>query len=592
MLSFLSCILIGTFVLTIVMAFKVYSLNTESSIHKISAISISTIAITAFVEYEILRTTSVDQVDYLGNFHSVANIIVIYLSVLASRIFRGSLKNGLSSFWEGFFFSIYTICAISLVIVQLHTSDLLVSHSLNEGIWEYKIDPNHQINIAFTGWILCSVVMVSVFYWQNYFETKTKKKKNLLFWLAIVFSIIPPFMAYEFNYLPDSSGSNYNISPIMFSCVLVLTWVHTNFKLFEISPIAAMDNILDSMSNLVIITDPNFNIKYVNNATLTELPFSKASLLNMTLHSFANELQINDLDYLIEQITNLTDKELFDYEVSIPLDEKQYYNFTISPVFNVQKIKTGYLLIANNLTDYKRAEVKLIEYNHELERSNDELERFAYIASHDLKTPLRNVVSFLNLIQRKTKKYEDKSLNEYIDIAVSGATQMNRLIKDVLEISRINANELRKEPIDLNDTIFYISNILQKQMIASDASIQSDYLPTIEADQTQIKQLFQNLIENGIKYNKNEQPAIKIIYEEQEHHHLFQIKDNGIGIQKDYHKKVFEMFKRLHTLSDYEGTGIGLAICKKITTLYGGKIWLQSEQGEGSSFFFTLKKAS
>ena len=589
----LGFLLIITFSFTLVMGFKVYSLNPDSNIHKLSALSICSISITAFLEYEIFRSTSIEQVDFIAYYHTAANIIIIYTVVSLGKIFRPASPKSRYSFFENIFFSLYTIVGFALFIAHITTNQQLVIHSFEDGLWQYILINDNEIVITLINWFILSVLLLSIYYWQSYWKAETNNKKRLLFWLAIVFSILPPLMVYEFGNLHvNMSKSYYIISPFFAVFGLALTWVHTNFKLFVINPIAAMDNILDSMNNLMIIMDQNFNIKHANNAAFIDLPFLKKDLLSMNLHSFANELKIKDLDYLIGKITTLTDDESFEYETPVQLDEKKYYKFTISPVFNSQKIKTGYILIADNLTDYKNAEVKLIEYNHELERSNNELERFAYIASHDLKTPLRNVVSFLNLIQRKTKVYKDESLNEYIDIAISGATQMNQLIKDVLEISRINNNELQKESIDLNDTIFSICKMIQKPMTTSNASIQSDYLPTIEADQTQIKQLFQNLIENGIKYNKDEQPTIKIFYEEQEEHHLFQIADNGIGIQKDYHQKVFEMFKRLHTLSDYDGTGIGLAICKKIANLYGGNIWLQSEQGKGSTFFFTLKKAS
>lgn len=235
---------------------------------------------------------------------------------------------------------------------------------------------------------------------------------------------------------------------------------------------------------------------------------------------------------------------------------------------------------------------ELIESNKRLEQSNTELERFAYIASHDLKSPLRNIISFLNLIERRLKGIGDNDLREYIRFATDNARQMHSLIQDVLEFSKIDSEKkIEKENVDLNDSIVLVVQNLQDAMQKRNAIVTSMGLPIIESNSVHVIQLFQNLISNGIKYNENTVPQVFIRYRKDEDQHMFAISDNGIGIPQEYHEQIFQMFKRLHTKDKYKGTGIGLAICTKIINHLGGKIWLESLPGKGSTFYFTIPAA-
>jgi signal transduction histidine kinase len=233
---------------------------------------------------------------------------------------------------------------------------------------------------------------------------------------------------------------------------------------------------------------------------------------------------------------------------------------------------------------------ELLQANQKLEQSNAELERFAYIASHDLKSPLRNIISFMNLIQRKLRNNEDKDLKEYLRFVTENAQQMNILIQDVLEFSRIDvdANNLRKEKIDLNDTLMLAAQNLQEIIKENKGEIITEKLPTINANSVHLLQLFQNLIGNGLRYNQQKTPTVEISHKEMNNQLILSIKDNGIGISPQYHEQIFEMFKRLHTRDEYKGTGIGLAICKKIVHNFGGRMWLESEVGKGSTFYISI----
>jgi signal transduction histidine kinase len=242
--------------------------------------------------------------------------------------------------------------------------------------------------------------------------------------------------------------------------------------------------------------------------------------------------------------------------------------------------RTQQLNISNN---------NLKSFNFQLEQTNKELERFAYIASHDLKAPLRNIISFTNLIERKLANSEDTDLREYLRFVVENARQMNTLIKDVLEFSQLDSNEgYHYELTDLNESVYMAIKNLQENIAEKKAVISVEELPQMNTSPMHIVQLLQNLIGNGLKYNESETPEIHITCVRERGQYKFSVQDNGIGISKEFHEQIFEMFRRLHPPSRYKGTGIGLAICHKIIQRLGGKIWLESEPGKGSVFYFTI----
>lgn len=234
----------------------------------------------------------------------------------------------------------------------------------------------------------------------------------------------------------------------------------------------------------------------------------------------------------------------------------------------------------------------IAEQNNKLEITNKELERFAFVASHDLKTPLRNINSFLQLLKRRLKSNGTLSddVSEYIEFASNNARQMHFLIQDILEYSQLNHESAQYGEMPLNEIINQISVNLKSFIEEKNAIIESDKLPTILGNESQITLLFQNLIENAIKYNEEQTPLIQIKCEESSSEFLISIIDNGIGIEQEYSEKIFEMFTRLHNQGHYQGSGIGLAICQKIANHHGGFIKLESEINKGSTFIIHLPK--
>ena len=228
----------------------------------------------------------------------------------------------------------------------------------------------------------------------------------------------------------------------------------------------------------------------------------------------------------------------------------------------------------------------------DLERSNKELEQFAYVASHDLQEPLRMVSSYLSLLSRRYKGKLDSDADEFIHFAVDGATRMQRMINDLLTYSRVGTGGKQFEEVDCETRLREALSNIEVRIEESNAIVTHDSLPTVMADDVQIVQLLQNLISNAIKYNDMEVPKIHVSAEEMESEWIFSVKDNGIGIKPEYQDNVFEIFRRLPTEKEYDGSGIGLSVCKKIVERHGGRIWLESEPGEWTMFYFSIIKKS
>ncbi|HKL34674.1 MAG TPA: ATP-binding protein, partial [Salegentibacter sp.] len=228
---------------------------------------------------------------------------------------------------------------------------------------------------------------------------------------------------------------------------------------------------------------------------------------------------------------------------------------------------------------------------NELAISNAELEQFAYVASHDLQEPLRMVTSFLTQLEKKYGDILDEKGLLYIDFAVDGAKRMRQIILDLLEFSRVGRTEDKLEAVDINDVLNDVKHLYRKQIADKKVRIKSESLPVINAPKSPIRQVFQNLISNAVKYSKEGvTPEINIKYNETEDFWEFTIQDNGIGIEQEYFDRIFVIFQRLHRREEYSGTGMGLAVTKKIIENLGGKIWLESQEGEGTTFHFTISK--
>ncbi|WP_171160779.1 ATP-binding protein [Usitatibacter palustris] len=267
------------------------------------------------------------------------------------------------------------------------------------------------------------------------------------------------------------------------------------------------------------------------------------------------------------------------------------------PVFDENGKFKGYRGIGKDITERKLQEQALRDAHDELEmkarelaRSNDELQQFAYVASHDLQEPLRMVSSYTQLIVRRYGDKLDGDAKEFMDFIVDGAARMKQLIEDLLAYSRVGTRGRDFLPIDSGAALKKALGNVRAAQEASGAVVTNDRMPTVHADGAQLAQLFQNLLGNAMKFRAAEPPRIHIAVEEREEVWVFTVTDNGIGLDPQYADRIFMMFQRLHNKAEYPGTGIGLAICKKIVDRHGGRIWVESQPGKGSTFGFTLPR--
>ena len=249
--------------------------------------------------------------------------------------------------------------------------------------------------------------------------------------------------------------------------------------------------------------------------------------------------------------------------------------------------QTSRLKEANDTLQKEINEKAIIQ--RQLLNSNEELERFAYVASHDLKEPLRTIGSFTQILHRQLASQTDAETKEYFHFVIDGVKRMSFLLDDLLALSRLN-RKFTTTPINLNNILEVINLNLRNLISKNEGQLIVEDLPSIIGNKTQISQLFQNLISNGFKFKSKAPAIVTVNCKELDNHYEFQIKDNGIGISPKYQEQIFIIFKRLHTRDKYEGTGIGLAICKKVVKNHGGTVWLESAEGAGTTIYFTIAK--
>jgi light-regulated signal transduction histidine kinase (bacteriophytochrome) len=228
--------------------------------------------------------------------------------------------------------------------------------------------------------------------------------------------------------------------------------------------------------------------------------------------------------------------------------------------------------------------------NEALERSNIELQRFAYVASHDLQTPMRSVASFVGLLQATYTDKLDARANDWIRRTVESIALLQTLIRDLLQYSRLDSEIRPFESVPFHDVVSHVITLLDASLHEAGAEISCGELPIVSGDRSQLVQLMLNLIGNGIKYRSAEPPRIRVSAAPEGHEWIVSVRDNGIGIAPQYHEQIFEIFKRLHDQREYAGTGIGLAVCRRVVHRHGGRIWVESESGKGSVFSFSLRR--
>ena len=370
-----------------------------------------------------------------------------------------------------------------------------------------------------------------------------------------------------------------------------------------------LDNILGSMRDSLLVTAPDGAIRIVNSALCDLLGYTREELVG------------KPLDVVLQPVAEARGRsgELVALAGSGGIDEEQL-EFRIkdgrtvpmslvgSAMRDGEGNVIGVVLVARDLRErlqlledaarvyaargkaqelseaYDQLEVQ----RKELQRSNAELQQFAYVASHDLQEPLRMITSYLDLLQRRYEPELDGQAHQFIHFAVDGAQRMRGLILALLDYSRVETRAINHQPADLNKVVAVAAGHLREATRESGAEITIDHLPIVDGDEAQLVQLFQNLLANAIKFRGDRAPQIHISASADDDRWVISHRDNGIGIDPRYQARIFEIFQRLHTRDEYPGTGIGLAICKKIVEVHDGEIWVESRLGEGTEFLFRL----
>lgn len=350
-----------------------------------------------------------------------------------------------------------------------------------------------------------------------------------------------------------------------------------------------LESLINYANAPIIVWDPSFRITRFNRASERLTGRTSASAIGQPLDIlFSLQTRDTSMGLIHRAMTG----ERWDV-VEIPImggdgtDRSVLWNS--APIYeNDGTTIISIIAQGQDITDRKKSEEALKEYAENLMRSNRELEQFAYVASHDLREPLRMVTSFSQLLEERYKGRLDPDADEFIHYIVDGGTRMDALVNDLLEFSRITSRAKPFEPTDMNAVVGDALRNLSIATQESGVAIQSDVLPIVSVDRSQMVQVYQNLIANAIKFRGKNHPDIHIGAIRQLDEWVFSVSDNGIGIDPEYWDKIFEIFKRLHTREEYPGTGIGLAICRRIIERHGGRIWVESEEGKGSTFFFSL----
>lgn len=316
--------------------------------------------------------------------------------------------------------------------------------------------------------------------------------------------------------------------------------------------------------------------------------YSEKDAIGRNISIVVPDYKIAELNHLLNKVSKGERIESFETKRQRKDKSQLDVSLTVSPIREESGMITSVSAISRDITFKKQVEEELRRYAEELALSNEELYVFSYAASHDLQEPLRSIQNFLETLNKKYKKRLGPEMEEQLSSADDGVTRMYRLITDFLMYSRVGTERAPKEEIDLNLVIKDAISNLDMAVKESKAVIKQFILPKVFGNFVQMTQVFQNLIANSIKYQGESKPSIDISAEKKDNMWQFAVKDNGIGIEQWFSERIFIVFQKLHDHRKYPGSGIGLALCKRVIEKHGGKIWFESEVGKGTTFYFTL----
>lgn len=354
--------------------------------------------------------------------------------------------------------------------------------------------------------------------------------------------------------------------------------------------VAQLSAVIDSVPTAIVMLGPAGKIELVNVQAERLFGYTRAELVGESVetlipHRFRDKHPTLRANFAADPQARPmgAGRDLFGLR-------KDGTEFPIEIGLNPVKTDEGLFVLSAvvDISERTRQAAALQQSNEALERSNIDLQRFAYVASHDLQAPMRSIASFVDLLQSNYDEKLDDQGRDWLRRTGRSVKDLRVLIQDLLEYSRVDAKDRPFQRVSIREVLARATSLLDASIRESHAEVTAGDLPEVSGDPSQLVQLMLNLIGNGIKYRGNEAPRVYVSAEKRGDEWLFAVRDNGIGIAAKHHERIFEIFKRLHDASEYPGSGIGLAVCRRIVNHHGGKIWVASASGKGSVFYFTV----
>lgn len=483
------------------------------------------------------------------------------------------------------FFLAFTLLSPVLFIYQNYRGEMLQCCRQVEygqaALWGNSLWPG--IYFAYYGLIFITTSWLLL---RHIKSTRIKIEKRvagiLLGSVAVVF-LLGTFVSVIMNYMKINNPMDVNVIFLIF--VGGFIYCSEKYETFTLTSARNADRIMELINEGVLLVDNEGSITSANRAAVE-------------IFGYPDDTEISDAGGFIElKIQSVLKNDMMpDNMENTFIDASGYTKTVLISVRDVQngRKKSGRICTIRDITIRKKAELDLVETVNELKRSNAELENFAYVASHDLKEPVRMVTNYVQMLKKKFSDKLGKDGEDYINFASDGSMRMSALIDGLLEYSRVKKSNMDYGITDTAATVEKLINSFRYKILDKNASVRiASVLPAVKADAIMIERLFQNILGNALKFTSDNAPAIKISAKKTGGGMCeFKCEDNGIGIDMQYKERIFQIFQRLNARDEYEGTGIGLAICRKIVEAHGGDIWMESEgPGKGSSFIFTLPEA-
>ena len=435
-----------------------------------------------------------------------------------------------------------------------------------------------------------SYQFIIYFFVTNLFSNKSRGLIFSIVMISILLCVIVSF----FSYGNSSSLSDFFLSYAISAFALVVLMLRRFRTEAQVAENELKYRLLAENSADIICTHKaTGEFDFVSPSVCTLIGYQPSELMGQSARKFIFPEDRPIYEAKLKQAVENSCDEGFQYRFLTKEGKYIWLETVLRGLDQQQDMKDGRFLSQTRSFQKHYEYLEQIEkHSMELQDSYKDLEMFAYISSHDMQEPLRMISNYMQLLRRKYESKLDKDAMEYIEYAVKGASNLQALIKDLLSYSTLNKKEINFVPVDMDTLLDDVLSGLQLLMQERNVKVYiNEPMRPLLADKNALTQLMQNLIQNGIKYNIAETPVVRIICTEDKNYITYCIQDNGIGIDKQYAQQIFEPFRRLHNKHNFPGTGLGLSICRKIIDRLHGKIWVESEQGVGSSFYFSIPKS-